>query len=44
MPWRGQAMKDAANSDMLRGGVDNLRSEDFRMGKPGQQECWSSLE
>ena len=27
-------MKDATNRDTLRGGVNNLRSEDFRMGEP----------
>ena len=34
MPWHAQAMKDVARCDKLRGGVSNLRSVDFRMGKP----------
>ena len=35
MPRHGQAMKDAANGETLRGGVDNLRSGGVRMGEPG---------
>jgi hypothetical protein len=34
MPRRQEPMKDATNSDMLRGAVSRLRSGDFRMGKP----------
>ena len=34
MPWQAQAMKDVVSSDMPRGGASNLRSGDFRMGKP----------
>jgi hypothetical protein len=35
MPWLLEAMKDVISCDKLRGGANNLRSEDFRMGKPG---------
>ena len=34
MPRRQEPKKDATNSDMLRGAVSELRSGDFRMGKP----------
>ncbi len=34
MPWVKKPMKDAASGDTLRGGASNLRSGDFRMGKP----------
>ena len=37
MPWHREPMKDAAISDMLRGGESSLRSGDFRMGKPTEQ-------
>ena len=35
MPWHQEPMKDAATSDMPRGGASSQRSVDFRMGKPG---------
>ena len=35
MPWLSEAMKDVISCDKLRGGANNLRSGDFRMGKPG---------
>jgi hypothetical protein len=35
MPWLSEAMKDVISCDKLRGGANNLRSEDFRMGQPG---------
>ena len=34
MPWRKQAMKDVVSCDKPRGDANNLRSGDFRMGKP----------
>ena len=34
MPWLLEAMKDVISCDKLRGGANNLRSEDLRMGKP----------
>ena len=34
MPWLSEAMKDVISCDMLRGGANNLRSGDFRMGQP----------
>ena len=34
MPWGKEPMKDAHSGDTLRGGAKNLRSGDFRMGKP----------
>ena len=34
MPWLSEAMKDVTSCDKLRGGANNLRSGDFRMGKP----------
>ena len=33
MPWHSKTMKDATNSDMLRGAVSTLRSGDLRMRK-----------
>ena len=37
MPWDKEAMKDVARCDKLRGGVSNLWSVDFRMGKPDRK-------
>jgi len=34
MPWQLEAMKDVAGCDKPRVGVNNLLSEDLRMGKP----------
>ena len=34
MPWLSEAMKDVVSCDKLRGGANNLRSGDFRMGQP----------
>jgi hypothetical protein len=34
MPWHAQAMKDVVRCDKLRGAANELRSGDFRMGKP----------
>ena len=34
MPWHMEAMKDVISCDKPRGGANNLRSEDFRMGQP----------
>ena len=34
MPWLSEAKKDVISCDKLRGGANNLRSVDFRMGKP----------
>ena len=34
MPWLSEAMKDVISCDKLRGGANNSRSADFRMGKP----------
>ena len=34
MPWLSEAMKDVISCDKLRGGANNLWSEDFRMGQP----------
>ena len=34
MPWHWEPMKDVTSCDKLRGGANNLRSGDFRMGKP----------
>jgi hypothetical protein len=34
MPWLSEAMKDVISCDKLRGGANNLRSGDFRMGQP----------
>ena len=35
MPRLPQAMKDVISCEKLRGGANNLRSADVRMGKPG---------
>ena len=34
MPWHQEPMKDVISCDKLRGAVNELRSGDFRMGKP----------
>ena len=34
MPWHEKAMKDVVSCDKPRGGANNLRSGDFRMGEP----------
>ena len=34
MPWLSEAKKDVISCDKLRGGANNLRSVDFRMGDP----------
>ena len=36
MPWLSEAMKDVISCDKLRGGANNLRSGDFRMGQPNR--------
>ena len=41
MPWHRLPKKDAANSEMLGGAVSRHRSQDIRMGKPGQRKDWS---
>ena len=34
MPWHEKPMKDVVSCDKPRGGANNLRSGDFRMGEP----------
>ena len=34
MPWHQEPMKDVVTDDTPRGAGNELRSEDFRMGKP----------
>ena len=34
MPWHQEPMKDVTSCDKLRGAANELRSGDFRMGKP----------
>ena len=34
MPWHQEPMKDVISCDKLRGAANELRSGDFRMGKP----------
>ena len=36
MPWHQEPKKDVTSCDKLRGGANNRRSGDFRMGKPGR--------
>ena len=43
MPWRQEAKKDAASSEMLRGVASKHRSVDIRMGKPGSGKPLSPL-
>ena len=38
MPWRRQAMKDAASCEKPRGGACGPRSGDVRMGQPAPRE------
>ena len=35
MPWLSEVMKDVISCDKPRGGANNFRSVDFRMGQPG---------
>ncbi len=35
MPWHQEPKKDVTSCDKLRGAANELRSGDFRMGKPG---------
>ena len=39
MPWHYEPMKDATNSEMLRGAVSTQRSVDVRMGEPTNKKC-----
>ena len=41
MPWLSEAMKDVTSCDKLRVGANNLRSGDFRMGKPTMLKAWN---
>ena len=34
MPWDMETMKDVVSCEKPRGGANNLRSGDFRMGQP----------
>ncbi|MBT4796473.1 MAG: hypothetical protein HON83_08740 [Candidatus Marinimicrobia bacterium] len=34
MPWYMESMKGVVSCDKLRGGANNLKSGDFRMGQP----------
>jgi hypothetical protein len=43
MPRHVKAMKDVVSCDKPRIGANNLRPEDFRMGKPGTGNAVSSL-
>ena len=36
MTWHQEPKKDVTSCDKLRGGANNRRSGDFRMGKPGR--------
>ena len=36
MPWHQEPMKDVISCDKLRGAANELRSGDFRMGKPNR--------
>ena len=44
MPRHTEAMKDVVSCDKLRRGANNLRSADFRMGKPGRGHARSSYD
>ena len=39
MPWHQEPMKDAISCDKPGGAAHKLRSQDFRMGKPGREMC-----
>ncbi len=43
MPWYQVLMKDAVSCDKPRVGANNLRSGDFRMGKPVPDNTGTSL-
>jgi hypothetical protein len=43
MPWYREAMKDVISCDKPRVGANNLRTVDFRMGKPGLGNARSFL-
>ncbi len=38
MPWHQESMKDVISCDKPRGAANELRSGDFRMGKPAVVE------
>ena len=40
MPRLLEAMKDVLSCDKLRGGAQDLRSEDFRMGQPSRLKIY----
>ena len=40
MPWHQEPMKDVTSCDKLRGAANELRSGDFRMGKPTRAILW----
>ena len=43
MPWHRLPMKDVVSCEKLRGAASRHRSEDLRMGKPGQGNAWSPM-
>ena len=43
MPRLLEAMKDVLSCDKLRGGAQDLRSEDFRMGQPSRLKIYYSI-
>ena len=43
MPRLLEAMKDVLSCDKLRGGAQDLRSEDFRMGQPNRLKIYYSI-
>ena len=38
MPWHQEPKKDVISCEKPRGGANNLRSADIRMGKPGREK------
>ena len=39
MPRLSEAKKDVISCEKLRGGANNCRSADIRMGQPGAENC-----
>ena len=40
MPWLSEAMKDVISCDKPWGSANEIRSGDFRMGKPAMLKTW----
>ena len=44
MPWHQEPTKDVTSCEKLRGGANNFRSADIRMGEPTGGKCPGTME